>query len=153
MIVISPLSSAPTSESLYPYMGWEFSLEFSLSPHFYLLVSLVYLGTAYYPLRRGKSLPRFFFFLLQLEFLTSNKLSICDLVFCILLSPRCWTVGPVLSWISVKAAEPWPKWVLNFPWMLCMRKTLVLIRTGPGVLLEFVCKWDTHLLLELGICE
>ena len=29
----------------------------------------------------------------------------------------------------------------------------MLIRTGPGVLLEFVCKWDTHLLLELRICE
>ena len=28
----------------------------------------------------------------------------------------------------------------------------MLIRTGHGVLLEFVCKWDTHLLLELRIC-
>ena len=27
------------------------------------------------------------------------------------------------------------------------------MRTGPGVLLEFVCKGDPYLLLELRICE
>ena len=114
MIVISLIFHlTPTSESLYP-SGENLDLSFCKPPILPLDFSSLFRHCLLSSEKRRVLAS--LIWAMQLEFLTSNKLSICDLVFCILLclqgagpfdpAPQSW-------WIFVKAAEPWPKLSLN----------------------------------------